>query len=75
MANNSKEKTKTVLTWLVASAWSGNLLASMFIKSYEPNDSINAIFMVIVTAIFVAGTPLRRNKDEKDEEADQESRK
>ncbi len=40
---------------VVTSVWAVNFLAGLLIKSYEPDQAINAIFMAIVGGLFALG--------------------
>lgn len=46
------DKTRTTIVYIVAIVWSGNFLASAFLPGYQPTESINAIFLVVVGGLF-----------------------
>lgn len=64
------DKTRFIITWLVAALWAGNQVAAFTIKDYHQSESLNGIFMVIVTALFVSGAAKSRNEAEKKEDED-----
>jgi hypothetical protein len=43
-----------VLIAIITSAWVLNLIAPMFLEVYKPDPSVNAIFMIVVGALFGA---------------------
>lgn len=51
---------------VVTSVWAVNFLAGLLIKSYEPDQAINAIFMAIVGGLFALGARGETKSPEKD---------
>jgi len=45
-------------------AWVANMVASIFVPHYEPNEAINALFMTIVGALFISGGHNNKKKEE-----------
>lgn len=43
---------RTVVIGVVTTIWAFNVLGGAFLPDYEPSESINGIFMVIVGGLF-----------------------
>lgn len=54
-------KLKNGIIVVVTGVWAINFLAGLVVKSYEPDQAINAIFMAIVGGLFALGA--REDKD------------
>lgn len=50
---NSKLKNAIII--VVTVVWAANFGTSLFVDSYEPDQTINAIFMAIVGGLFALG--------------------
>lgn len=48
-------KLKNGIIIVVTAVWAINFIAGLAVKSYEPDQSINAIFMAIVGGLFALG--------------------
>ena len=64
------DRTRTVIVYIVAIVWSSNFLASAFLPGYQPAESINAIFLVVVGSLFAlhgaSRPPDKRKRDDDD---------
>lgn len=49
------ERSRTVVIGLVTAVWAINFGAGFVLPDYEPDQSINAIFMAIVGGLFALG--------------------
>lgn len=50
------ESTRRIVTTVVAVAWLINFAAGLFMEEYDPSESVNAIFMGIVGALYSMGS-------------------
>lgn len=60
--------TRTRVIAVVTTVWACNFFASVFLPGYQPSESINGIFMVVVGGLFA----LNARASEKDENEDDE---
>lgn len=49
------QRTRTVVIAVVTTVWVANFAAGFVVPQYEPSESVNAIFMGIVGAMFALG--------------------
>ena len=57
------DKTRTALIWVVTAVWAANFGVGLIPPlDYEPDQTINGIFMAIVGGLFALGA--RTRKDE-----------
>lgn len=55
--------TRTVVVGVVTAIWSVNAAAGLFIDSWKPSESVNAIYLVIIGWLFAREAGRRDDED------------
>lgn len=62
------DRTRTVIVWVITLVWVLNFILSWRVEDYRGSESVNAIFMAIITATFVSGARRREDAERKIDE-------
>lgn len=65
------DRTRTVIVWVITVVWVLNFILAWRVKDYQGSESVNAIFMAIITATFVSGA---RRREEAERKADEKKK-
>lgn len=49
------DRTRTVIIAVVTTVWAANFVGGLVVSGYQPSESINGIFMMIVGGLFAIG--------------------
>ena len=60
------DKTRTVVIWVITAVWVLNFILAWRVQDYQVSESVNAIFMAIITATFVSSSRRKEESDRKD---------
>jgi hypothetical protein len=66
------DRTRTVIIWIITCVWVLNFILAWRVQDYQGSESVNAIFMAIITATFVSGS---RRREEVERKVSEEKKK
>jgi hypothetical protein len=66
------DRTRTVIIWVITCVWVLNFILAWRVPNYQGSESVNAIFMAIITATFVSGS---RRREEVERKVSEEKKK
>lgn len=66
------DRTRTAIVWIITSLWVLNFILAWRVDDYKGSESVNAIFMAVITATFVSGA---RRREEVEREVEDDKKK